>query len=171
MNGEETEVKKILAGLKEEEEEEGSEKHHQKIGKGGYSPSPTSKDKNLGRRVITRRSAEDANANEDEDEDELAKDQAQVIADSEEAEESDVTQYSDASASSDPAIEIPDEVSRAKNNPEATESPTPTTTTAAAAETETEKETETKPETEIETETETPLRRRVGRPKGSRNKR
>lgn len=150
MNGEDTEVKKILAGLKEEKEE--PEKYRQKIGKGGYSASPASKDRNLRSRSVTKKEKADE---DEEEEDELAKDQAEVIADSEEAENSDITQYSDASAS-DPAIETPQTPSKSKNS-EATASPA-TAITAGTA------------ETEAETE-QTPLRRRAGRPKGSRNKR
>ena len=145
MNGEDTEVKKILAGLKEEKE--GLEKYRQKIGKEDYSPSPASKDRNIGSRSVPPKEE----ADEDE-EDELAKDQVEVIADSEEAEDSDITQYSDASAS-DPLIETPHPPSKPKNS-EATESPAIAITA----------------ETEAETE-QTPSRRRAGRPKGSRNKR
>lgn len=101
MNGEETEMKIILAGLKEEP------KHQTERG------SP--KDKDLGRSI--RRENEDRNVDVDG------------------SEESDITQYSDAS---DHAIKV----ASSTKDPEVSES-----TTAE------------------------PLRRRVGRPKGSRNKR
>lgn len=153
MNGEETEVKQILAGLKEEEEEDEPRSKYGKTKKGGFSPSPASKDQTLGVKSIIRDREREREQDEDEDEDELAKDQVDVVADSEadSEDESDITQYSDASASaSDPAVKIPDVGSRSKNNIEP-ETPTP----------------ESPPPT-AETE---PPRRRAGRPKGSRNKR
>lgn len=168
MNGEDTEVKKILAGLKEEDEEGPNEKHHHlKTGNGkgkggGYSPSPSSKDQNPGNRSLTGK--REKTVQDEDEEDELAKDQPEIIADSE-TEESDVTQYSDASAS-DPVIaevfEEPDAPpSNAKSKDfEERDTPEASIRVEAGAEVGTEAGTE-----------ETPMRRRAGRPKGSRNKR
>ena len=134
MNGEETEVNRILAGFKEEAPK------HQKSEKGS---SPKGR-QNLGR----------STTREDDDDEDISKVEAVV-----DSEESDITQYSsDASSDHDHATtqaQVPSNSSNTKHPAGVSEeSPPPTTTAAAAAATE-----------------EEPLRRRAGRPKGSKNKR